>query len=159
MYFLSWGTFEKWSTFLTNLKSTLASRGLGFFMLFLFFFLKSMKMYKKHKKSKHDVFLMKQRTKGPAMVVLHNISYAFQTIKSLGRESKHTRMRKGSVCFRPFQCRNVQICPAAPTGCASSVPSIKQEPKGMWLHPNREMQMKAHRRAKGRMMRMNMNGW
>ena len=28
MYFLCWGTFEKWSTFLTNLKSTLASRGL-----------------------------------------------------------------------------------------------------------------------------------
>ena len=52
MYFLSWGTFEKWSTFLTNLKSTLASRGLGFFMLFLLFLKKAWKSTKSTKKVK-----------------------------------------------------------------------------------------------------------
>ena len=101
---------------------------------------------------------LKKKTEDPAAVALCNISYAFQIVKYLGRESKRTRMRKGSVCFRPFECGNVQICPAAPTGRASSVPSIEQEAKGVWSHPNGEMQMEARRRAMGRMMRTDMDG-
>ena len=70
MYFLCWGTFEKWSTFLTNLKSTLASRGLGFFHAFSNFLLKSMKKYKKHKKSKHDTFLMQNVSHGINQILI-----------------------------------------------------------------------------------------
>jgi len=47
---------------LTALESTLASRGLGFFVLlcaFSTFFMKSMKKVEKAQKSKQGVFLMK----------------------------------------------------------------------------------------------------